>query len=140
MTHATRLRVADNPMRGWQAPYAHVWAANNMRAMPENEIPPASPGDHYFLNRCRRVQPRPQFFFRLCLVACCVSSIHPFPEPRPPEFNQDRGFSFIFTPWPAASAASTFFLNRCRRGSTKTAVFLSSLPRGLLRQRHPPFS
>ena len=35
-------------MRGWQAPYAHVWAASNMRAMPENEIPPALPGDHYF--------------------------------------------------------------------------------------------
>ena len=35
-------------MRGWQALYAHVWAANNMRAMPENEIPPASPGDYYF--------------------------------------------------------------------------------------------
>ena len=34
-------------MRGWQADYAHVWAAGNIRAMPENEIPPAKPVDHY---------------------------------------------------------------------------------------------
>ena len=27
--------------------YAHVWAAISMRAMPENEIPPALPGDDY---------------------------------------------------------------------------------------------
>jgi len=39
----------------------------------------------------------------------CVSSNHLFPEPLPSGFNPDRGFSFVFTLWPAASAASTFF-------------------------------
>ena len=31
--------------------YAHVWAAISMRAMPENEIPPALPGDDYYTHR-----------------------------------------------------------------------------------------
>ena len=39
--------MADRPFR------AHVWAACSMRAMPENEKPPAMPVDIYFLNlRC----------------------------------------------------------------------------------------
>ena len=34
----------------WQARYARVRAAERMRAMPENEIPTAPPGDHYIYN------------------------------------------------------------------------------------------
>ena len=33
--------------------YAHVWAAISMRAMPENEIPPALPGDDYLNGAAR---------------------------------------------------------------------------------------
>ena len=38
----TRLRVASNPTRGWQAnKKAHLCAVCNIRAMPETEKPPA---------------------------------------------------------------------------------------------------
>lgn len=36
-------------MRAGRPFYAHVWAASSMRAMPEYEIPPAMPVDHYSL-------------------------------------------------------------------------------------------
>ena len=48
MIRGTRLRVASNPMRGWQAnKKTHLCVASSIRAMPETEISPALPGDIY---------------------------------------------------------------------------------------------
>ena len=42
MTQETRLRVASNPTRGWQAnKKTHLCVASGIRAMPETEKPPA---------------------------------------------------------------------------------------------------
>ena len=49
MILVTRLRVASNPSRGWQAKKkAHLCAASIIRAMPETEKPPAMRVDNYF--------------------------------------------------------------------------------------------
>ena len=48
MTQETRLRVASNPTRGWQAnKKTHLCVASGIRAMPETEKPPAMRGDIY---------------------------------------------------------------------------------------------
>ncbi|WP_418378049.1 hypothetical protein, partial [Acidaminococcus sp.] len=47
--HETRLRVASNPVHGCQANFlTYLYVASNMRAMPENEKPPATRVDSYF--------------------------------------------------------------------------------------------
>ena len=44
----TRLRVASNPTRGWQAQKkTHLCVASGIRAMPETEKPPAMRVDIY---------------------------------------------------------------------------------------------
>lgn len=44
----TRLRVAGNPTRGWQAKKkTHLCVASSIRAMPEKEKPPAMRVDNY---------------------------------------------------------------------------------------------
>lgn len=44
----TRLRVASNPTRGWQAKKkTHLCVASGIRAMPEKEKPPAMRVDNY---------------------------------------------------------------------------------------------
>ena len=49
MTQETRLRVASNPTRGWQAnKKTHLCVASGIRAMPETEKPPAMRVDIYF--------------------------------------------------------------------------------------------
>ena len=48
MTQETRLRVASNPTRGWQAnKKTHLCVASGIRAMPETEKPPAMRVDIY---------------------------------------------------------------------------------------------
>ena len=48
----TRLRVASNPTRGWQAKKkTHLCVASGIRAMPEKEKPPAMRVDNYCMNR-----------------------------------------------------------------------------------------
>lgn len=52
MTQETRLRVASNPTRGWQAnKKTHLCVASGIRAMPEKEKPPAMRVDNYCMNR-----------------------------------------------------------------------------------------
>lgn len=59
--------MADRPFR------AHVWAACSMRAMPENEKPPATPVDIYlsllfrkvFRDRLKEISAPEVEFFRL---------------------------------------------------------------------------
>lgn len=54
MTRATRLRVASNPTRGWQANQkTHLCVAGDIRAMPETEKPPARRVDDYYLLKMR---------------------------------------------------------------------------------------
>ncbi|WP_418378151.1 hypothetical protein, partial [Acidaminococcus sp.] len=48
----TRLRVASNPVHGCQANFlTYLYVASNMRAMPENEKPPATRVDSYFYKK-----------------------------------------------------------------------------------------
>lgn len=50
MTQETRLRVASNPTRGWQAnKKTHLCVASGIRAMPETEKPPAMRVDIYLI-------------------------------------------------------------------------------------------
>lgn len=50
MIRETRLRVASNPARGWQAnKKTHLCVASGIRAMPEKEKPPAMRVDDYFM-------------------------------------------------------------------------------------------
>ena len=49
MTPKTRLRVATDPKRGWQANKQCIYAtARTIRAMPEKEKPPAVRVDDYY--------------------------------------------------------------------------------------------
>lgn len=51
MTQETRLRVASNPTRGWQAnKKTHLCVASGIRAMPETEKPPAMRVDIYSIS------------------------------------------------------------------------------------------
>lgn len=53
----TRLRVAGNPTRGWQAKKkTHLCVASGIRAMPEKEKPPAMRVDNYYFKSLEGVK------------------------------------------------------------------------------------
>lgn len=70
MTQETRLRVASNPTRGWQAnKKTHLCVASGIRAMPETEKPPAMRVDIYCVPSMALillVQVQPRVFTAKC--------------------------------------------------------------------------
>ena len=63
MIPKTRLRVATDPKRGWQANKKCIYAtAQTIRAMPEKEKPPAMRVDAYFEASVRGIGAADLFF------------------------------------------------------------------------------